>query len=148
MYIGEECHLSFTNVKGLIKTVCTDLRHLKLHITETIRLIENHWNALSIALTDGHPALITTAMGKGENHSDFHILATPVGTINVVYSKVSTVVTVIMMMTLTIDGIDNATENPVDLNVEIVRLLVVKRMTLEMTSLGIRGTVLHPKAIQ
>ena len=74
-------------------------------------------------------------MGKRENHLGFHILATAVGTINIVYSKVSTVVTV-MMMTLTINNIGNGTENPIDLNVEIVRLLVVKRMTLEMTSLG------------
>jgi len=119
-----------TNTKGL-----TDLRYLKLHITETIRLIENHWYAVSIAVTDGHPALITTAMEKQENHLGFHILATPVGTINIAYSKVSTVVTV-MMMTLTINNIGNGTENSIDLNVEIVHLLVVKRMTLEMTSLG------------
>ena len=51
-------------------------------------MIENHWYALNIAVTDGHPALITTAMGKWENQLGIHILAISVGTINIVYSKV------------------------------------------------------------
>ena len=128
-----------TNAKDIIKTVYTDLWYLrlKLHITETIRLIENHWYALNIAVTDGNPALITTAMGKRENQLGVHILAISVCRIDIVHSRVSTAVIAMMMMTLTTDDIGNETENHVDLNVKIVRLLIVKRMALGITNLGI-----------